>query len=81
MSAICDPDSATFEHPELGRLDFAHSAYDLNDSLNRGFRMVTYVPVDGTSTREKVHSYFRYSDHQLPAAAAPSAAAAESDSS
>lgn len=63
----CDPDQAIFDHPELGRLEFEHSAYDLNDSLHRGFRMVTYVPIEGTATREKVESYVDSQNLQLAA--------------
>lgn len=54
---VCDPDTAYFTHPELGRLSFEHSAYDLNDSLNRGFRLVTYMPLAGTPTRTKVENF------------------------
>ena len=54
---VCDPDTAHFTHPELGRLSFEHSAYDLNDSLNRGFRLVTYLPLTGTPTKAKIASF------------------------
>lgn len=54
---ICDPDIAHFNHPELGRLSFEHSAYDLNDSLRRGFRLVVYTPLAGTPTRSKIKGY------------------------
>lgn len=54
---VCDPDTAHFIHPDLGRLSFEHSAYDLNDSLNRGFRLVTYVPLTGTPTKAKIANF------------------------
>ncbi len=55
--AVCDPDMACFQHPVLGRLAFEHSAYDLNDSLDRGVRMIIYSPAPETDTRTKLSRY------------------------
>ena len=49
--AACDPDEAVFQHPELGLLAFEHSAYDLNDSIDRGVRLLVYTPQPRTDTR------------------------------
>ena len=55
--AVCDPDAAAFEHAELGRLEFEHSSYDLNDSLDRGVRMIVYTPAPATDTRAKLDRF------------------------
>jgi transcriptional regulator with XRE-family HTH domain len=43
-----------YNHPEVGSLVFDYTVLDVADERATGLRLVTYVPAEGTGTREKV---------------------------
>ncbi len=43
-----------YDHAEAGRLSFEYTALNVADERFRELTLITYVPMDGTGTREKV---------------------------
>lgn len=43
-----------YEHPEVGRLSFEYTVLNVADQRYAALSLVTYVPMDGTDTRDKI---------------------------
>jgi hypothetical protein len=43
-----------YDHPEVGRLSFDFSIFDVADERSASLHLVTYLPAPGTDTREKM---------------------------
>ena len=43
-----------YDHPEAGRLSFEYTALNLADERFRELTLITYVPMEGTGTRDRV---------------------------
>ena len=47
-----------YDHPDVGRLSFEYTVLNVTDERFASLNLVTYVPLVGTDTREKLEALF-----------------------
>jgi transcriptional regulator with XRE-family HTH domain len=59
-----------YDHPEVGRLSFDYTIFDLADERSASLHLVTYLPAPGTDTREKMERLLGATTAEAPGLAA-----------